>query len=306
MTLQQLRDFIALAEHGSLRAAARSRGVTGPALAKSIRMLEEELHVRLVERRARGTSLTEYGTVLLAHAHLIVSQSRDAVEDIAQRRGKQEGKLVVGVGPSPGATFIPEVVNEFQRHFPNVRITLVGGLYYDHVAPLRQGTIDMSILAAPKDTLDPGLQSEHLFHIELAVACRHGHPLSRARRLADVVDATWALTGPVEDGPGSAILQAFKKHKLPMPRRVVQCDLNWTLQNLLLRSDVLCALPRLLLEQPAFKALLQALPIAEPLPTHSICLLKRADAPLLAIADFFATLVRRHAHYLRQQQAAQA
>lgn len=304
MTLQQLRDFIALAEAGSLRAAARSRGVTGPALAKSLRALEDELHVRLVERHARGTRLTEYGTALLAHAQLIVSQSQRAAEDIAQRRGKQEGMITVGVGPSPGATFIPEVVNEFQRRYPNVRIALVGGLYYDHVAPLRQGQMDMSILAAPVDKTEPGIQSEHLFDVDLVVACRHGHPLAATKRLADLQHATWALTGAVEDGPGTAILKAFKKQQLPPPARVVQCDLNWTLQNLLLNSDILCILPRLIVEQPAFKPLLRALPLLDPLPAHSICLLKRDDTPLLATADFFSTLVRRHAHYLRERRAA--
>lgn len=298
MTLQQLRDFIAVADMGSLRAAAQHRGVTGPALAKSLRALEEELHVSLLERRARGTGLTEYGTALLAHARLIDAQSQQAVEDIAQRRGKQEGQITVGVGPSSGVALIPDVLREFQRRYPHVRFNMVGGSYYDYVGPLRHGKMDFALVAIPEGRVDVGLQAEHLFEVDLVVACRRGHPLSHARRLEELQDAVWALTGPTEGGPGSAILRAFRQQGLPPPRRLLQCDLNLILQNLLIRSDVLCYMPRMMLDMPGVRDMLQALPIADVLPCHRIALLRRADAPLLAMADFLATLVRRHAHYL--------
>lgn len=297
MTLQQLRDFIALADSGSLRAAARQRGVTGPALAKSLGVLEEELHVRLLERRARGTALTEYGAALLSHARLIDAQSRQAVEDIAQRRGKQEGAITIGMGPSPGVVLVPEVLNDFRRKFPVARVAVVGGQYYDHIGPLRLGQMDLAVAALPKGTQEAGIATEHLFYSEVVVACRHGHPLSRSRNLADLVDCVWALTGPIGRGPGSSILGAFQEHGLPLPTRLVQCDMTWTLYNLIAHSDTLCALPRLLVEQPFLNGALHSMPIAGTLPCHSIGLILRADAPLLPMADYMATLIRRHAHY---------
>lgn len=54
MRLSQVQDFIAVAEHGSIRAGARARDVSAPALTKSIRQLEEELHVPLLTRTTRG------------------------------------------------------------------------------------------------------------------------------------------------------------------------------------------------------------------------------------------------------------
>lgn len=298
MTLQQLRDFIALADTGSLRAAAHLRGVTGPALAKSLRTLEDELHVSLLERRARGTALTEHGMALLAHARLIDAQSRQAAEDIAQRRGKLEGSVTIGVGPSPGVALVPAVLKDFQRRFPAARVTLVGGQYYDHIGPLRQGQMDLAVAAVPKGAQEAGIASEHLFQSQMIVACRRGHPLSRARHLEDLVDSVWALTGPAGRGPGSSILEAFRERGLPAPTRLIQCDMTWTLHNLLIQSDTLCGLPRLLLEQPSLSGALQALPIVDALPLHNIGLILRADAPLLPMADHMATLIRRHAHYL--------
>ncbi|WP_198298398.1 LysR substrate-binding domain-containing protein [Bordetella genomosp. 8] len=303
MTLQQLRDFIAVADLGSLRAAARSRGVTAPALAKNIRALEDGLHAVLVERRSRGVALTEAGRALLAHARLIDSQASKAAEDIAQRQGKMEGSLSMGVGPSAGVALLPGVLKDFQRSFPAVNVNMYGGSYYDHIGPLHQGSLDMAIVAVP-DMHESTLDVEHLFYNDLVVACRRGHPLSRARSLSDLVDCVWVLTGPPGRGPGSAILEAFRQRDLPRPTRLVQCDMTWTLNTLLVHSDMLCALPRIMIEQPGLSGSLQALKLVDTLPSYSISLVRRSNTPLLPIADHMATLIRRHAHYFAVSQPA--
>lgn len=296
MTLQQLRDFISVADMGSLRGAARSRGVTAPALAKSIRSLEEGLHVVLIERRSRGVVLTEAGEALLAHARLIDSQANKAAEDIAQRHGKLEGSLSMGVGPSAGVALMPGVLKDFQRRYPAVNVNMFGGSYFDHIGPLHQGSLDMAIVAVPEER-ESTLDVEHLFYNDLVVVCRRGHPLGQARSLAELAGAVWVLTGPVGKGPGSAILEAFRQRGLPRPTRLLQCDMTWTLNTLLVQSDMLCALPRIMIEQPGSSDSLQALKLIEPLPSYSISLVRRSSTPLLPIADHMANLIRRHAHY---------
>lgn len=83
MKLNQLRDFIAMVDHGSMRAAARSLGVSAPALAKSVAPLETELQVTLLRRSARGVVLSDYGSTLLERARLIDSEARRASDEIA-------------------------------------------------------------------------------------------------------------------------------------------------------------------------------------------------------------------------------
>jgi DNA-binding transcriptional LysR family regulator len=179
---------------------------------------------------------------------------------------------------------------------------MLGGAYFDHIGAIRRGQMDFSIVAVPEGKLEPGLHAEHLFYNDLVVVCRKGHPMSRARNLAELVDCQW-ITGPTSDGPGAAILEAFRQQGLPLPGRILQCDITWTLHNLLVCTDALFALPRLMLEQPGLCTALQALNISAEIPHYSISLVRRADAPLLPMADFLATLVRRHAHYLVNQQA---
>ena len=68
MKLTHLRDVVAVAERGSLRAAARHLGIAQPAITRSIREIERELGVVLFERRARGVVLTPMGEVFMRRA----------------------------------------------------------------------------------------------------------------------------------------------------------------------------------------------------------------------------------------------
>ena len=91
MKLNQLRDFIAVVEHGSLRLAAAQLGLTAAALSKSLSALEEELHVQLLVRHSRGITLTPFGHTFLARARRIASEAQKATEEMAQLRGEREG-----------------------------------------------------------------------------------------------------------------------------------------------------------------------------------------------------------------------
>src|SRR5580693_6822900 len=73
MKLHQLRDLVAIAEHGSLRAAARHLGIAQPTLTRSLSELERELGAPLFERRARGMVATALGQAFIRRAIAIVN-----------------------------------------------------------------------------------------------------------------------------------------------------------------------------------------------------------------------------------------
>ena len=91
MTLNQLRNVVAIAERGSLRSAARFLGVTQPAITRSIRELEHELGVTLFERHASGMALTAMGQVLVRRATSIQSEVGRVHSELAQLKGNQVG-----------------------------------------------------------------------------------------------------------------------------------------------------------------------------------------------------------------------
>ncbi len=301
MKLNQLRDFIAMAEHGSMRAAARALGVTAPALAKSVAQLEDELHVPLLQRSPRGVVLSDYGRALLERARLIDAEARKVVDEMAQLRGRYEGAVAVGASPTPAVSIVPDVLMQFRKKFPAVRVSLVSGLYHAHVPALRNGTLDLAIGPVPAVGLDADLNSEPLFYNTIVVVARRGHPLARNRSLVDLADSEWIVTGPATQGPGAAILDAFRGHGLAAPQRIVQCDMTWALAALLEKSDMLCAMPKQLMSRLPFGGSLQALPLRDELPRYVVCLYRRRDSPLLPGAEHFAALLRRHAHYVGRE-----
>ena len=64
MNLRQLRTFVLIAEHGSIRAAARALHLTQPAATRNLRELEQSLDAELVRRSPKGVELTAYGQAL--------------------------------------------------------------------------------------------------------------------------------------------------------------------------------------------------------------------------------------------------
>lgn len=298
MKLHQVRDFIAIAEHASIRKAARVLGLSQPALTKSLRHLEDEMHVQLFARTQRGVELTPYGEVFLIRARLIEAESQKARQDIAQMRGEKEGTVTVGVSPTVATSLLPSALIQFRKDYPDVKINIMGGLYYAHLPELRAGTMDFAVGAVPAGASQSGFASEVLFYNSTAIACRKGHSLRSATKLSELEKAEWILYGPSRRGPGASIIEAFQAAGLPSPRIMAQCNSIAGLVALVARSDILCVLPRQMLDEEPLCNGLHVIPIAQPLPHYPVVLMRKAASPLTPAASHLATLLRRQVAYL--------
>ncbi|MFZ9261226.1 MAG: LysR family transcriptional regulator, partial [Limnohabitans sp.] len=86
MKLNQIQALVAIAETGSIRAAAARVGVTQPALSKSLQSLEDELSVSLVHRTSRGVNLTSFGQAMVTRGRGIAQEVDRLREQIEQMR----------------------------------------------------------------------------------------------------------------------------------------------------------------------------------------------------------------------------
>ncbi|TAK85045.1 MAG: LysR family transcriptional regulator [Betaproteobacteria bacterium] len=298
MKLHQVRDFIAIAESASIRKAAKVLGLSQPALTKSLHRLEDEMHVQLFARTARGVELTPYGEVLLVRARLIEAESERARQELAQMRGEREGTVTVGVSPTVATSLLPNVLMQFRKDYPNVGINIVGGLYYAHLPELRAGTMDFAVGPVPAGVPNFEFASDVLFYNSTAIACRKGHSLRNATRLAELEKAEWILYGPSRGGPGASIIEAFQDAGLPPPRVMAQCNSIAGLVSVVARTDILCVLPRQMLDQEPLCNGLHVMPIAQRLPRYPIVLMRKSTSPLTPVASHLATLLRRQVAYL--------
>ena len=148
MKLQQLEVLVAVAESGGIRAASRHLNLSQAAVTKAMRLLEQEAGVPLLIRKARGITLTEPGQRLLARARVVSRQVSLAREDLRQSQGEDFGSVRVGVTPFLTFTALGPAFNWFRQRYRNVDLQLIEGLMTRVIPRLRDGTLDIAVVAA--------------------------------------------------------------------------------------------------------------------------------------------------------------
>ncbi|OVZ57169.1 LysR family transcriptional regulator [Pigmentiphaga sp. NML080357] len=293
MKLTQLRDLVAIVEHGGLRAAARRLGVAQPLLTRSVRSLEKELGTPLFERQARGMVLTPLGRLFHERARGMVNELRRAREELAQAQGSGEGTVIAGLSIMPHMGLLPRALPLFRRRYPKVYLQLIEGLFPDLEPQLRSGAIDFYLGAAPS-TVAAGFVVETLFSNTRAVVCRKGHPLARSRSLKALTGAEWALPSTDYDNQDD-LSRLFQEYGLPAPRVVLQARTALSMMVALAHSDLLALLPVQWRDFGLTQNALQVIAVRERLPAPDIVLIRRAEMPMTPAAEHLCDLMLRNA-----------
>ncbi|OJH42008.1 LysR family transcriptional regulator [Cystobacter ferrugineus] len=119
-----LSPFLAIATHRSFRRAAVELGVSPSALSHSLRGLEEQLGVRLINRTTRSVALTEAGERLFARIRPAFRDIRDALEELNAFRGQPMGTLRINAARTSAQLALLPVVTRFARAYPDVRVEI--------------------------------------------------------------------------------------------------------------------------------------------------------------------------------------
>jgi DNA-binding transcriptional LysR family regulator len=244
---RRLRHFLAVYELGSIGQAAEKLLLTQPALSKSIRQLEDELGVRLFDRTPMGVVPTVFGNALAMHAKSIEAQIRNAEAQIANLKGKAQGHVTIGIGPSLSRNIMPAATTTLARRQPGIALTVIEGLVDDLLPQLRRGELDLMVGAWPK-IADPMFTTEVVLVDRLEVVARAGHPLAgRPVRRQELLDYPWALP-PASQKWRQALDDLFMERGLEPPKPQVVSNSAGYLQALIRQSDYLSFLPRQLLD----------------------------------------------------------
>jgi len=296
VTLQQIWDFIAVAQHGSLHAAARMTGQAQPAISKSLRRLEESLGAPLFVRGAKGIRLTPYGERFLGHARLITSESERAKAGVAELLGNKLSVVRYGVSPMSSVLLAPGAVTGFRRKHPDAELHSSSGLFHTLAPMLREGQIDFAVCPAP-DQPAPDLSQVELVRCQVCVVARPGHPLARATSLEQLVDSTFVVGAP-QGVAGAGVRGAFARLNLPPPKVDVYLDSMIDTLAFVSSTDRLALLPSLLMDTPLLRGDLTVLPIREALTDFQTSLIYRRDTPLASAAGTLSAMFEREASYL--------
>lgn len=295
MKLHHFRDVVAIAEHGSLRAAARQLQLAQPALTRSLSELERELGSPLFERQTRGMVPTAVGLAFVRRASIVLSEVRKARDEVEQLSEGVGGRVVVGLSIAPHIAMLPRVIGPFRARYPGVMLDIIEGLYPTLEADLRQGRIDFYIGPGPGTKLPPELTVETMFENTRMVLCRKGHPLAGAGSLRELVDAEWATT-TITVRAEEEFKLLFESHKLPIPRLALRSQSALTLMVVLASTDILAMVPVQWAGFAPAAGSLTSIALSETLSAPTIALVQRAGMPLTPAATYLADLMQRVAH----------
>lgn len=180
--LRHIRAFLDIAAEGSLSGVARLRGLTQPALSRSLAELENLLGQPLFARQGRRLLLTDAGRLFRRHAMSAV----EALEAGAAALRPGEGSaatLDVGVLPTVAAGLFPPVALRFRALMPNVSLCVETGPNVWLLRRLREGSLDLMVGRMPAASDMADLAFEHLYEEPVVLCARAGHPgLSRPVR----------------------------------------------------------------------------------------------------------------------------
>jgi LysR family hydrogen peroxide-inducible transcriptional activator len=181
MNLRDLQYLVALAETGHFGEAAERCHVSQPTLSAQIKKLEEYLGVQLFERQPRRVSPTEAGRRIIERARHITQEAEDIRELARASRDPLSGKLRIGLIPTIAPYLLPRVAVKLGRKLPKLSLMLYEYQTQPLLQKLRDGELDLAILALPADT--DALQTRSLFAETFVVAMPRNHRLTARKRV---------------------------------------------------------------------------------------------------------------------------
>lgn len=197
-TLQQLHYLVALAETEHFGRAAAATHVSQPGLSSQIKALEDRLGVVLVERTRRGAKLTPAGLGVVARARTVLRDIDELVHMARQGTSGLAGPLEVGVIPTMAPYLLPKVVPVVANRYPEALVSLREARTEDLLRLLRDGVLDLALLALPVDGDD--LDVAPLAEDPFLLAVAETHPLARRRGPASIDDLRQEPVILLEDG----------------------------------------------------------------------------------------------------------
>ncbi len=205
ITLKQLRALRAVAEHGSITAAAGELNLTPPAVHTQLRGLEAATVCKLVQSSgATGAILTAEGLAVLEAERQISATLSICMQKVQALQDGQTGMVVLGV-VSTGKYFAPRLVALLREAFPNIDVILRVGNRQDIVAGLQERSIELAIMGRPPRS--PAVVAEMLGAHPHVIIAAPEHPLAQQARVG--VDELLAQTFITrEQGSGTRILMS--------------------------------------------------------------------------------------------------
>jgi len=176
MELRHLRCFVAVAEELSFTKAAQKIRLARPSLTRQMRILEEEIGVRLMDRSQNRVALTEEGKRFLFDAKKLLAMCADSVIAVQRMSHGESAPLNIGYVANLHYSLLPATLGAFRKLYPTVALNLFDMTRSEQYLAIESHKIDLGFVGLPPNLSDHNLLSESVAHDTIVVAVPAGHP----------------------------------------------------------------------------------------------------------------------------------
>lgn len=149
MDIRQLTYFLGIAEEGNITKAAEKLHIAQPHLSNQLKLLEDELGVKLVERHTRKIQLTSAGELLMYRARQMLELLDRTVKELRDYNEGLQGTLSIGTIASAGDILLPRWIYDFHQKYPGINFQIRECNTHEILELLNNGVIEIGIIRTP-------------------------------------------------------------------------------------------------------------------------------------------------------------
>lgn len=269
MTLSELKYIVAVAREHNFRRAADRCFVTQPALSLAIQKLEEELGVKLFERKKTDVTLTLVGERVIEQAIRVLEEA-DKIKDLARQGANPlAGTIRFGAIHTVGPYLLPELIPELIKRAPQMPLEVEENTTANLETQLRNGLIDVAVIALPFNIA--GVETMALYDesFVVVVPVNHAWASKKSIHAADLANEKVLLLNS-----GHCFSNQVEEAcpKLSRTSEVLQGNSLETIRNMVASGLGITVLPSSAVNPRYQTPLLKMIPFEKPAPSRRIAL----------------------------------
>ncbi len=256
MNLQKYLSFVKTVEYGSFTKAAEILNYTQSGISRMIADLEKEWGVTLLERSKYGVKPTSDGMKLLPYAQNLCVDFDKLKMQVDELNGLQSGLIRIGTFSSVATHWLPNIIKEFQKDYPNIDYELLLGDYTEIEEWIHTGRVDCGFLRLPTH---PDFETIFLEKDKLMAIFPKNHPLRDCDKLpvTALCDEPFML---LEKGAKAEISEIFERNNLTPNVKFTTWD-DYAVMSMVESGLGIAILPELILKRVPYKIIAKELDV---------------------------------------------
>lgn len=256
MNIQKHLAFVKTVEYGSFTKAAEKLSYSQSGISRMVNDLEKEWNVSLLERGRTGVRLTSDGLKLLPFAQSVCKEYQKLQTQVDELNGLQSGIIRIGTFSSVATHWLPNIIKEFQKDYPNIDYELLLGDYTEIESWIIEGRVDCGFLRIP--TLSE-FETILLEQDKLLVVLPENHPLAECELfpVKALCDAPFML---LEKGAKAEISELFERYNVKPKIHFTTWD-DYAIMSMVESGLGISILPKLILQRIPYRIITKELDI---------------------------------------------